>query len=40
MKNPLEQNLRDKFESLNRVSFTDFEFERFQKEIIDSVKGL
>ena len=34
-KNTLEQNFREKFEALNRVSLTDSEFNRLRDEIID-----
>ena len=33
-KNSLEKNFREKFESLNRVTLTDNEFERLKTEII------
>lgn len=34
-KNTLEQNFREKFETLNRVKLTDSEFERLREEIVN-----
>lgn len=36
-RNSLEQNFREKFESLNRVRLTENEFERLKAEIITPV---